>query len=71
MALLVVLLYGFLKGWTSEKCAQFGWATGALATTTFYDYAQPMQMKKKYGVYGKAMHVLKDNLLKEKRYDKI
>ena len=36
------LLYGILKGWTSEKWAQFGWATGALATTFLTDYAQPV-----------------------------
>lgn len=35
------LLYGILKGWESEKWAQFGWATGALATTFLTDYAQP------------------------------
>lgn len=35
------LLYGLLKGWSSEKCVQFGWATGALATTVLEDYALP------------------------------
>ncbi|RPH30547.1 MAG: sugar kinase [Bacteroidales bacterium] len=35
------LLYGILKGWESEKCMQFGWASGALATTFLTDYAQP------------------------------
>ena len=35
------LLYGILKEWEAEKCAQFGWATGALATTFLTDYAQP------------------------------
>jgi len=35
------LLYGLLKGWSSEKCVQFGWATGALATTVIEDYALP------------------------------
>lgn len=35
------LLYGVLKGWPAEKWAQFGWATGALATTLFTDYARP------------------------------
>jgi 2-dehydro-3-deoxygluconokinase len=35
------LLYGILKGWPSEKWAQFGWATGAMATTFLTDYAQP------------------------------
>ena len=35
------LLYGILKGWESEKWIQFGWATGALATTYMTDYVQP------------------------------
>jgi len=35
------LLYGILKGWSPEKWSQFGWATGALATTFLTDYAQP------------------------------
>ena len=35
------LLYGILKEWEAERCAQFGWATGALATTFLTDYAQP------------------------------
>jgi len=35
------LLYGVLKKWDAEKCLQFGWASGALATTFLTDYAQP------------------------------
>ena len=35
------LLYAILKGWESEQWIQFGWATGALATTFLTDYAQP------------------------------
>ncbi len=35
------MLYGILKGWEPEKWVQFGWATGALATTMLTDYAQP------------------------------
>ncbi|MEN8122357.1 MAG: sugar kinase [Bacteroidota bacterium] len=35
------MLYGILKEWVPEKWAQFGWATGALATTFLTDYAQP------------------------------
>ena len=34
-------LYGILRGWESEKWVQFGWATGALATTFMTDYVQP------------------------------
>lgn len=35
------LLYGVLKKWEAEKWIQFGWATGAMATTFLTDYAQP------------------------------
>ena len=35
------LLYGILKGWDVQKCARFGWATGALAATMLTDYGQP------------------------------
>ena len=35
------LLYGVLQGWETEKCAQFGWASGALAATFLTDYGQP------------------------------
>jgi 2-dehydro-3-deoxygluconokinase len=35
------LLYAVLKGWEPEKWIQFGWATGALATTVITDYGQP------------------------------
>ena len=35
------LLYAILRGWEPEKWLQFGWATGALATSLLTDYAQP------------------------------
>ena len=35
------MLYGVLRGWEAEKCAQFGWASGALAATFLTDYGQP------------------------------
>ncbi|NVO20862.1 MAG: sugar kinase [Bacteroidetes bacterium] len=35
------LIHGFLRSWDAEKCMQFGWASGALATTFLTDYAQP------------------------------
>jgi 2-dehydro-3-deoxygluconokinase len=35
------MLYAILKGWDAEKWIQFGWASGALATTFLTDYAQP------------------------------
>jgi len=35
------MLYAILKGWESEQWLQFGWATGALATTMLTDYGHP------------------------------
>ncbi len=35
------MLYAILRGWEPETWAQFGWATGALATTMLTDYGQP------------------------------
>jgi 2-dehydro-3-deoxygluconokinase len=35
------MLHAILKGWEPEKWIQFGWASGALATTFITDYAQP------------------------------
>jgi 2-dehydro-3-deoxygluconokinase len=35
------LIYAILKNWEPEKWIQFGWASGALATTFITDYAQP------------------------------
>ncbi len=35
------MLYAVLRGWEPEKWAQFGWASGALATTLYTDYGQP------------------------------
>lgn len=34
------MLYAILRGWAPETWVQFGWATGALATTVLTDYAQ-------------------------------
>lgn len=35
------LIYAIIKKWEPEKWIQFGWASGALATTFLTDYAQP------------------------------
>ncbi len=35
------MLYAILQGWDPEKWIQFGWASGALATTMLTDYGQP------------------------------
>jgi 2-dehydro-3-deoxygluconokinase len=46
------LLYGILKGWESEKWAQFGWATGAMATTFLTDYAQPADEEMVWSIWA-------------------
>ncbi|KAF0238016.1 MAG: hypothetical protein FD181_1412 [Prolixibacteraceae bacterium] len=45
------MLYGILKGWPPEKWPQFGWATGALATTFLTDYAQPADEEMVWSVW--------------------
>ena len=45
------LLYSLLKGWEGEKCLQFGWATGALATTMLEDYASPADEAQVWSVW--------------------
>ena len=46
------MLYGILKDWEPEKWPQFGWATGALATTFLTDYAQPADEEQVWSVWG-------------------
>ncbi len=46
------LLYAILKGWESEKWIQFGWASGALATTFLTDYAQPSDEEQIWSIWG-------------------
>ena len=45
------LLYGILKGWPPEKWLQFGWASGALATTLLTDYAQPADEEQVWSIW--------------------
>lgn len=46
------MLYAMLKDWEPEKWVQFGWATGALATTFLTDYAQPADEDQVWSVWG-------------------
>ncbi|MBP3686437.1 MAG: sugar kinase [Clostridia bacterium] len=46
------MLYGILRGWESEKWIQFGWASGALATTFLTDYAQPADEDVIWSIWG-------------------
>ena len=45
------LLYALLKGWEPEKWIQFGWATGALATTVVTDYGQPADEEQVWSIW--------------------
>jgi len=45
------LLYGILCEYTPEKCTQFGWASGALATTVLTDYASPADEDMVWSIY--------------------
>jgi len=45
------LLYGILTGMTPEKATQFGWASGALATTVLEDYATPADENMVWSIY--------------------
>lgn len=45
------LLYAILRGWEPQKWIQFGWATGALATTVITDYAQPADEEQVWSIW--------------------
>jgi 2-dehydro-3-deoxygluconokinase len=45
------LLYAVLKEWEPEKWIQFGWATGALATTLITDYGQPADEEQVWSIW--------------------
>ena len=45
------LIYAILKKWEPEKWVQFGWASGALATTFLTDYAQPADEEMVWSVW--------------------
>jgi 2-dehydro-3-deoxygluconokinase len=45
------MLYAILRGWEPEKWIQFGWASGALATTEITDYAQPADEEQVWSIW--------------------
>ena len=45
------MLHAVLKGWEPEKWIQFGWASGALATTHLTDYAQPADEEQVWSIW--------------------
>ncbi len=46
------MLYAILRGWEPEKWIQFGWASGALATTFLTDYAQPADEEQIWSIWN-------------------
>lgn len=45
------MLYALVQGWETEKCLQFGWATGVLAATMLTDYATPADEEQVWSIY--------------------
>lgn len=45
------MLYAILKGWEPKKWIQFGWACGALATTSVTDYALPADEEQVWSIW--------------------
>ncbi len=45
------LLYAILKGWPADQWVQFGWASGALATTLLTDYGQPADEEQVWSIW--------------------
>jgi 2-dehydro-3-deoxygluconokinase len=45
------MLCAILKGWEPEKWIQFGWASGALTTTLYTDYAQPADEEQIWSIW--------------------
>jgi len=45
------MLYAILRGWAPEQWVQFGWASGALATTLLTDYGQPADEEQVWSIW--------------------
>ena len=45
------MLHAILRGWEPEQWVQFGWASGALATTHLTDYAQPADEEQIWSIW--------------------
>lgn len=46
------MLYGYLLGWPSDKCAQFGWATGAYVASIEEDFGLPLSEEQIWAIYA-------------------
>ena len=45
------MLYAILKGWEPARWIEFGWACGALATTSLTDYALPVDEEQVWSIW--------------------
>ncbi|MEI6167254.1 MAG: sugar kinase [bacterium] len=45
------MLYAILKGWAPQKWIEFGWASGAFATTVLTDYGQPADEEQIWSIW--------------------
>lgn len=45
------MLYALLRGWEPEKWIRFGWASGAMATTSITDYALPADEEQVWSIW--------------------
>ncbi len=46
------MLYGYLNHWPSDKCAQFGWATGAFVVSIAEDFGLPLSEDQIWAIYA-------------------
>lgn len=53
------MLYGIIKNWDIEKCAQFGWASGAMAATLLTDYATPISEEEIWNIWSGNARVIR------------
>ncbi len=53
------MLHAILRGWEPQKWVQFGWASGALATTHLTDYAQPADEDQIWSIWEGNARVLR------------
>ena len=53
------LLYGILQGWDLERCAEFGWASGALAASLLTDYVTPSDEQQIWSIWNGNARVLR------------
>ena len=53
------LLYGVLRGWSTARAAQYGWAAGALAASLLTDYAQPADEAQVWSIWNGNARVVR------------